>query len=83
MGDRINTDLVANPELALDTKIATKIIFAGMIEGAFTNKKLSDYFNPRTEDWRNARRIVNGLDSADLIASYAKKYYASISHTVA
>jgi putative chitinase len=83
MGNRVDADLVTHPELVLDTKIATKIIFEGMIEGTFTSKKLSDYFNSTTEDWRNARRIVNGLDRADLIASYAKKYYASISYTVA
>jgi putative chitinase len=83
MKNRTGADLVAHPELALDTKIATKIIFEGMMKGTFTGKKLSDYFNARTEDWRNARRIVNGTDRADLVASYAKKYYAAISYTIA
>ena len=83
MGGRVHEDLENKPELALDTKIATKIIFEGMMEGTFTGKKLSNYFNSTTEDWRNARKIVNRLDRADLIAGYAKKYYAAISYTIA
>lgn len=81
MKNRLGVNLVNNPELALDTKIATRIIFEGMLKGTFTGKKLSNYFNKTTEDWRNARRIVNGVDKADLIAGYAKKYYAAISYT--
>ena len=61
---------------------ATNIMFLGMTQGWFTSKKLSQYFNPTTEDWKNARRIINGLDKADLIKDYALKYYASISYTV-
>jgi hypothetical protein len=61
---------------------ATNIMFLGMTEGWFTTRKLSLYFNETKEDWLNARRIINGLDKADLIKDYALKYYASISHTV-
>ncbi len=57
------------------------MIFIGMIDGDFAGKKLGDYFNDRSEDWVHARRIVNGLDRADEIAEYAKKFYAAISYT--
>jgi putative chitinase len=81
MGDIIGVDLVKNPEKALDIDIAAKVLLIGMMRGIFTGKKLSDYFSPSKEDWVNARRIVNGLDKANLIAGYAKQYYAAISHT--
>ena len=82
MGDVLGVDLVGHPELALDFDIAMKIIFYGMINGSFTGRRLSQYFNATNEDWRNARRIVNGLDRADDIASMARRYYAAISYTV-
>ena len=50
-------------------------------QGIFTGKKLGDYFNKTTEDWVNARRIINGLDKANLIAGHAKKFYGAISYT--
>jgi putative chitinase len=79
-GDKIGVDLVAHPDRALELGAATEIMFAGMIEGWFTGKKLSQYFNATTENWVNARRIINGLDKANLIADYAKRYYGAISY---
>jgi hypothetical protein len=81
-GKKLGLDLINNPELVLEIKNATQILFSGMMEGWFTGKKLSGYFNEQTEDWRNARKIINRLDKADLIADYAKKYYAAISYTI-
>ncbi len=81
MGKRLKIDLVNRPERALELGVATQVLFLGMIEGSFTGKKLSDYFNATKEDWVNARRIINRLDKADLIASYGKSYYAGISYT--
>ena len=52
-----------------------------MTKGIFTGKKFADYFSPQKEDWVNARRIVNGLDKANSIADYGKRYYAAISYT--
>ncbi len=81
-GKKLGVDLLQHPELALTLPIATKILFAGMMDGWFTAKKLGDYFNTMKEDWVNARRIINGIDRAQLISSYAMKYYGSLSHTV-
>ena len=81
-GNEIGQDLLNQPELALEIDNAVQIMFAGMMEGWFTGAKLSKFFNPTTEDWRNARRIINGLDKADLIADFGRAYYAAISHTI-
>ena len=81
-GKKLGMDMLQKPELALSLPVATKILFAGMKEGWFTGKKLADYFSTTKEDWVNARRIINGLDKAQLIASYGLKYYGSLSHTV-
>ncbi len=81
-GKKLSQDLLHQPELCLTAPVASKIMFAGMMEGWFTGKKLGDYFSPAKEDWVNARRIINGTDKAQLISSYAMKYYASLSHTV-
>ena len=74
-------DLVANPDRAMEIPVATVVMFFGMIKGTFTSRKLADYFNTTTEDWVNARRIINGTDKANLIAAYGKSYYAAISYT--
>jgi putative chitinase len=81
MGHLLNIDLVHDPELALKPDVATRIIFAGMTDGLFTHKKLGDYFSASTEDWLDARRIINGLDRAGQIAQYGHKFYAAISYT--
>ena len=77
----VGVDLVKNPDRALDLKNAIPIMFVGMVQGIFTGKRLADYFNKTTEDWVNARRIINGLDKANLIAGHAKKFYSAISYT--
>jgi len=84
MGKILKVDLLNYPELALDKRIATKIMIEGMTKGAssfgdFTGKSLENYFNDKTTDWVNARKIINGLDKAELIAGYAKKFYEALS----
>lgn len=81
-GQKLGTDFLHHAAGVLELSNATKIMFFGMMEGWFTGAKLSKYFNATTEDWKNARRIINGIDKADLIKEYAMKYYASISYTV-
>lgn len=70
--------LLKNFDLALDLGIATRILFRGMFEGWFTGKKLSDYFNDKTTDWVNARRIINGTDKAQHIADIAQKFHTAL-----
>ncbi|MVA70237.1 hypothetical protein GOZ81_04045 [Agrobacterium vitis] len=70
--------LIANPDLALQPDIASKIMVLGMTEGWFTGKKLSDYFTPSGSDWVNARKIINRLDRAQDIAGYAKAFNSAL-----
>jgi hypothetical protein len=63
-----------DPKNAGDPIIAYCIMSAGMRQGWFTSKKLSDYINDRICDYMNARRIINGTDRASLIASYARQF---------
>ncbi len=68
----LGVDFVSNPKLLLVPKYAAPIIIVGMVKGWFTGKKLSDYITLQKSDFKNARRIVNGKDTAELIAGYAK-----------
>lgn len=78
---RLGSDLVGHPELALDLATSTRIIVDGALVGAFTGKKLDQYFSATIEDWVNARRVINRLDKAQNIAGYGKSFYAAISYT--
>ncbi len=62
------------PEEALNPDIAFHIMTVGMFQGIFTGKKLSDYINSKSCDYKGARRIINGQDRASEIAGYAKTF---------
>lgn len=66
--------LALYPERALEPQIAYRILSYGMRRGAFTAKKLADYINDALCDYKNARRIINGLDQASLIKGYAENF---------
>lgn len=69
-GHLLKIDLVNNPSLALNIDYAADIIVIGMNKGIFTGIGLSKYFNENVTDPIQARKIVNGLDCANLIAGY-------------
>lgn len=75
-GRRLGLDLLKEPQLAERPEIAARIIVEGMQLGTFTGKKLSDYVTLQVSDFTSARRIVNGLDKAALIAGYAREFDA-------
>jgi len=79
-GKLLKKDLVREPKLALDPHNAAVIMFQGMIKGIFTGKKLANYFTPSKSDWVTARKIINGLDRAQLIAGYGQQFYSAISY---
>jgi hypothetical protein len=67
--------LAENPGAALEPDVALRILKTGMSRGLFTGRKLSDYDRPDGGyDFVNARRIVNALDRAKLIAGYAEEF---------
>ena len=70
-GEQLGIDLINNPDLALQPKYAAEILVNGSINGWFTSKTLKDYINGNKKDYYNARRVINGLDKAQLIANYA------------
>jgi hypothetical protein len=74
-GKRLGVALTIQPWHAANITYAVPILIDGMVEGTFTGHKLSDYLNDKKLDWVGARRIVNKLDRADLIAGYAKEFY--------
>lgn len=82
MGAKIGKDLVADPDLALKLENAVPIMFIGMEQGLFTGVGFAKFFNPTTENWVGARKIINGTDKAQLIAGHAQMFYAAISHTI-
>jgi putative chitinase len=70
---RLSVDLVGTPTLALDPDISYKVASLGMRQGLFTGKALADFIHEDVRDYRNARRIINGLDKADKIKGHAEK----------
>ena len=78
IGGLIDVDLLSHPERTLEPDIAARILYEGMIGGWFSGVGLERYFNAKSTDWKNARRIINGLDRADQIAGYAKAFLAAL-----
>ncbi|WP_019501661.1 glycoside hydrolase family 19 protein [Pseudanabaena sp. PCC 6802] len=77
MGKEIGKDLYNHPELALDLKTSVEILFKGMEKGLFTGLRFADFFNSGT-DWVHARKIINDMDRANLIAGYAQDFFVSL-----
>lgn len=73
-GKKLNLDLTTDPDKVMEPEISADILVLGSKEGWFTNKKLSDYITLQKSDFRNARKIINGTDKADLIAGIAQDY---------
>lgn len=71
-------DFVNNPNLLLKMEQSIWATFYAMINGLYTGKKLSDYFNKNKNDAKGARRIINGSDKAILISLYHNKFLNSI-----
>jgi putative chitinase len=67
-------DLVHDPDLACDPVHAYRIMAHGFKHGTFTGKKINYYISPMGKDYKNARKCINGLDKADVIADYAVKF---------
>lgn len=77
-GKRLGVDLLRHPDLALDPGNSARILVQGSMLGTFTGKKLGDYINAKGCDFRNARRVINGVDRAEMIAGYAEKFLEAL-----
>lgn len=81
-GEALGYPLEGNPELAMRRDIAAQILRRGMTEGWFTGRKFADWL-PKvgTADrpaFVSSRKIINGSDKADLIATYALQFQAAL-----
>jgi predicted chitinase len=76
--ERLGVDLVADPDLATRLAHAVPILIDGMMLGTFTGRALPQYVAGDKKDYRNARRTVNGLDRADLVARHAAAFEAAL-----
>lgn len=76
--NRLGVDLVGNPALAARLDHATTILIDGMMLGTFTGRKLPDYVAGAKKDYVGARRVVNGMDRAAMIAGYARAFETAL-----
>ena len=77
-GKRLGIDLIGNPDMALTWDVALPVLVIGMSLGLFTGVGLPRYFGARVDDPVQARRIVNGMDRAQLVASYHRTFLAAL-----
>lgn len=75
--------LVKNPDLALTTENASKILISGMSKGWFSpGKSCSKYLAASGLSTLNqfveARKIINGTDKNTLVASYAINFQSAL-----
>lgn len=73
-GKVVGVDLFANPDKALDPGIASRVLVQGMMEGWFTGKPLGKYITGTEFDFRDARRVVNGVESAEKVKEHAERF---------
>lgn len=78
--------LISNLDLALDNDVSAKVLVKGMKDGWFSGDKAGRHTLARhlkndeasKEEFIPARRIVNILDKAELIAGYAVKFQSAL-----
>ena len=84
MSDVCEADLVNDPDLACQPDIAAIIAFEGMWNGIFTGVSQYTFFTDDKSDPVHARKIINGMDRAELIAGYYRHFHAALdaAHTI-
>lgn len=84
--DDAGVDLVANPDAMLDPTISARVLFLGLLDGRWNGKghglghyaMLDRIPGLSPSEAVQARRTVNGLDKAELIAGYHRKFLACV-----
>jgi len=74
--------LFANPDLALEPEVSVRVLIEGSIGGLFTGKKLGDYIVSGRTDYVGARKVINGTDKAEDIASYAVSFDSALTRSL-
>ncbi|WGK69476.1 hypothetical protein P0082_01050 [Candidatus Haliotispira prima] len=70
----LDLDISKYKEWSVDPDDAAKILVIGSLNGWFTGKKLANYISEGYCNYKEARRIINGVDRAEEIAEIAKDY---------
>lgn len=65
-------DLIAHPEQMLNPYISFAALTLAMFGGWYTGKKITTYISGKVKDYKNSRRVINGVDRAVEIAGYAE-----------
>lgn len=76
--DRLKLNLIDDPDKALDPAISYRILAEGMRIGAFTGRKIGEYLSDEKADYIRARKVINRLDRAARIATYATNAYRAL-----
>lgn len=82
LGAKLGLPLEAQPDLALRPDVAAKIMRQGMTEGLFTGRAFRHALPAKgttsKAQFVEARRIINGVDKAGLIAGYALDFQKAL-----
>jgi putative chitinase len=77
-------DFTENPAAVKDDNFAAVIMFYGMFNGIFTGFALKNFIGDPDKgqivDFLHARKVINGMDRADTIESYAKTFLIALSN---
>ena len=74
-GKRTGIQILELPYILMNwASLSVFVIVDGMMTGAYTGRRLDQFVNKNQQDFRNARRVVNGLDQADKIAAQARAW---------
>lgn len=78
--EKVGVDFVSDPDLVMQPEYAAAIMRRGMVEGWFTGKSLSTYLpaEAQRDQFKNARKIINGQDRAAEIAEYALEFQSAL-----
>ena len=83
----LNGALLANFDLALDTDISARVMVRGMTEGWFAGDKVGRHKFARylpakgaatAPKFTSARRIINGIERAEMVAGYAMSFQGGL-----
>jgi predicted chitinase len=82
-GKALSLDLLANPDALLDLATAVRSLVTGMETGRYVRDHDFARHLPLKGDalqaqFREARRIINGVDKADLLAGYAMTFQKAL-----
>lgn len=82
MSKLVGIDLVADPDQAMKPSVSVLALEQGIVHGLYTGKKASDYLPAKGkathQQFRNARRIINGTFQSHRYASWAIQFQTAL-----